>query len=173
MKELKGKNFILRSIKKGDEFDIVKNINDKTISRNTAAIPYPYTLKNAKDWIKECFKKEKNKVVSEMLFIVEIDGEACGAIDICKIERNHKAEIGYWLARKHWGKGIASEMVKLITEFGFKEFKLKRIYAKVYSFNPASKRVLEKNGFKLEGICRKDVKKGNRFFDDYIFANVK
>lgn len=172
MKELKGKNFILRKIKKGDEFDIAKNVNDKTICRNTT-IPYPYKLEYAKDWIKKCLTKNKEREIADMVFVIEIDGEACGAIDLRKIEKNHKAETGYWLARKHWGKGIISEAIKLVTDFGFKDLKLKRISAKVYSFNPASRRVLEKNGFELEGICKKDVKKGNRFFDDYIFAKVK
>jgi RimJ/RimL family protein N-acetyltransferase len=66
-----------------------------------------------------------------------------------------------------------TEAVKLITKFGFEKLKLKRIEAFVFTFNKASKRVLEKAGYKLEGILRKNSKKGNKFFDDYLFAKIR
>ena len=89
------------------------------------------------------------------------------------MEKNHKGEIGYWLGRKHWGKGIVSEAVKIVTEFGFGKLKLKRIWANVYSFNPPSMKVLKKNGYKLEGICKKDIKKSGKLFDKHIYAKLK
>ena len=167
---IKTKNFILRPFKMSDAEDIAKNINDKIISRNTATIPYPYTLKDAKWWLNKRAKRSREKHVN---FAIVIDGEVGGSVGLNDIEKGYKAEVGYWLARKHWGKGIMPEAVKVIVDFGFKKLKLKRIWAGVYSFNPPSKRVLEKNGFKLEGTLIKDVKKGNKLFDKYILAKVK
>lgn len=173
MKITKNKIFTLREVQKGDEFDIAKNINDKTISRNTAAIPYPYKLKDAKAWVRTCLAEKKKKERKNWIFYIVIDGEAVGAVGIHHVEKNHKAEIGYWLARKHWGKGIMPKAVKIVTDFGFKKLKLKRLYAGVYSFNPPSMRVLEKNGYKLEGICKKDIQKDGKLFDKHMYARVK
>ena len=45
--------------------------------------------------------------------------------------------------------------------------------SKVFTFNPVSRRVLEKNGFELEGVLRKEAKKGNKYIDSYLMAKVK
>ena len=169
---IKSKNFILRPYKKGDERSLVKNINNKKISRNTATIPYPYTLKDAKEWIARNLREAKKKRPTIINFVIDINGEVAGSAGFHKIEE-HKAEIGYWLAEKYWGQGMMTEVVKLITKFGFKRLKLKRIYGLVYSFNKASMRVLEKAGYKFEGILKKNSKKANRFIDDYLFAVVR
>jgi RimJ/RimL family protein N-acetyltransferase len=173
MKLTENKRFILRTIKKEDAVDVARNVNDKTISRNTAAIPYPYKLKDAKDWIEKCLTDEKKKERKVWSFVIVIENEVVGSIGLHDIEKNHKAEIGYWLARKHWGKGIVPEAVKIVTDFGFKKLNLKRIYAGVYPFNQPSMRVLEKNGYKLEGIHKKAVKKNKNFIDKCLYAKVK
>ncbi|GAG41967.1 unnamed protein product, partial [marine sediment metagenome] len=62
---------------------------------------------------------------------------------------------------------------KKATKFGFEKIKLRRIYACVFPFNKASMKVLKKNGYKLEGVLRKEIKKGNKLLDNYLFAKVK
>ena len=169
---IKSNKFILRPFKKGDESSLRENINNKKIYRNTVNIPYPYTLKDAKDWIARNLKETRRKKPGMINFVIDINGKVAGSIGFHKIE-DHKAELGYWLAEKYWGQGIMTQAVKLATEFGFKKLKLKRIYARVFSFNKASKRVLEKAGYKFEGILRKNTKKDNRFIDDCLFAKIK
>ncbi len=105
-------------------------------------------------------------------FVIDINGEVVGSVSFSKI-KEYKAELGYWLAEKYWNKGIITEAVKLATKFGFKKLKLKRIYIPTFSFNKASMRVTEKNDYKLEGVLRKNVKKDNKFIDEYIFAKIK
>jgi len=61
----------------------------------------------------------------------------------------------------------------LVTKFGFEKLKLKKIYGRVYIFNLASKKVLEKNDYKLEGILKKDFKKDGKFIDSYLLAKIK
>ncbi|MFX6949463.1 GNAT family protein, partial [Acinetobacter baumannii] len=67
------------------------------------------------------------------------------------------AEIGYWLAEPFWGQGIATEAVRQLVEYTFYYFDIVRLYAEVFETNKASMRVLEKNGFYLEGVRRKAV----------------
>ena len=85
----------------------------------------------------------------------------------------HKAQIGYWIARKLWNKGIMTNAVRIITEFGFKKLKSKRISANVFLPNKASVRVLEKNNYKLERILRKYHLKDGKLIDALVFAKTK
>lgn len=169
---IKSKKFILRPYRKGDEEAVARHAHDKEIAANTA-VPYPYTLKDAKEWVKINLTKYNKPDSDHRVFAIEIDGEACGTVSLCKIVKEHKAELGYWLGRKYWGQGVMIEVVKLITKYGFKELKLRRIYAHVYLFNPASKKVLEKAGYETEGILKKEAKKGGKYIDAYLLAKVK
>lgn len=170
---LRGENFILRPFRKGDEESLVRNINNEKIYRPTLRIPYPYTMNDAKKWIEECEKNDKEKENPNAVnFAIDANGEVVGGIGLSKIVKQHKGELGYWLSENYWGKGIMTEAIKLIIEFGFKQLKLVRIYADVFPFNKASMKVLEKNGFKLEGILRKNTLKDGKYIDDYRFAKV-
>ena len=169
---LKSKNFILRPYKRGDEKSLTKNINDMYVYRYTLRIPYPFTLKDAKKWINRCIRQGKELLKKEINFTIDINGEASGGIGLRDIEK-HKAEIGYWLAKKYWGKGIITEAVRLVTNFAFRNLKLKRVYAPIFIKNKASARVVEKNGYKREGILRKYYMKDGKIMDAMLYAKVR
>lgn len=169
---IKSKHFILRPFRKGDEKSLIESINNKKIFRNTLGIPYPYTLRDAQKRLEKTSKDKKKKKPTTIDLVIDINGEVIGGIGFYKIE-GHRAEIGYWLAEKYWGKGIITQAVKIMTKFGFEKLKLRRISAHVFSFNKASMGLLKKAGYKLEGILRKHVRKSNKFIDSYLFAKVK
>jgi RimJ/RimL family protein N-acetyltransferase len=100
----------------------------------------------------------------EKNFCIEIDGGAVGGIGIQIGEDvfRHTAEVGYWLGQEFWGRGVMTEAVSVFTPYCFEEFSLYRIFAKAFSNNPASARVLEKAGFVLEGRLRKHVVKDGK-----------
>lgn len=84
----------------------------------------------------------------------------------------HEAEIGYELSPDHWGRGYAGEAVAEIVRFGFAELGVHRIFAWLVADNLASARVLEKNGFQLEGRLRdKEMYKG-RYWDVLVYARL-
>jgi RimJ/RimL family protein N-acetyltransferase len=170
---IKSKRFILRPYGKGDEKDIVDYANDRAVSRYMINIPYPYKIKDAKKWIRKCIKESKRKKKRFVSFALEFDGKLIGGIGLDPIIEDHKAEIGYALGKKYWNKGLMTEALKLVTDFGFKEFRLKRITAHVITKNKASAKVLKKNGYKLEGTLRKHNLKDGRFYDAWIYAKVK
>lgn len=173
MKTIKGKNFILRPLRMSDAKSIVKHINDKDISRFMFRVPYPYKMQDAKKWLREIMPNYRKKNPEGLAFGIEIDGEICGAIGVHKIVKDHKAEIGYWLGKKYWGRGIMSEAVEKALKYCEREFGIKRMKAGTFLENKASIRVLKKNSFKYEGVARKAIKKGNKLFDAKIFARVK
>ena len=170
---IKTKHFILRPLKVSDAESMVENANDKNIYRNTLVIPYPYFLKDAKQWLRKVINNQRKKVFESVVFAIEINGKAVGVISINKTGQEHKAEIGYWLGKKYQRKGIMTQAIKEITKYGFRELKLCRIYALVFLFNKKSMRILEKSGYKFEGILKKEAKKNNKFFDCCVYAKIK
>jgi len=170
---IKSKRLILRPFKKSDEKSLIENINDWKVSRCISTVPYPYRMKDAKKWIAHCIKSLKSKNKKEIVFAVDKNGEVIGSIGLHDINKNHKAEIGYWLAKRFWNKGIITEAIKITTEYGFKRLKLKRIYASVYLKNEISAHVLEKNHYKREGLLRNYALKNGECIDCFMYAKIK
>lgn len=81
------------------------------------------------------------------------------------LDRSHRAEIGYWLAKPYWGQGIMTAVVKVVCKHSFESLGIGKITAHVFSFNNASARVLEKCGFEQEGYLKKHFVKNGRFID--------
>lgn len=167
------KRFILRPFRRGDEAALARYINNRNIYRNTLRIPYPYRMRDAHAWVRQNAAAARARAKTEINFAIEIGGEAAGGIGLHKIEPRHKAELGYWLAEPYWGRGIMTEAVRQVVRFGFSQMRLVRICAKVFPWNRPSMRVLEKAGFKHEGILRKGARKGKRFIDEHVYAIVR
>ncbi len=167
------KEFTLRPFRKSDAADIAQYINNKIIFRNTLNIPYPYSIKDARDWLDHTLPMYRRSKPKKFNLAIVINSQAVGSISLEHLELNHKAELGYWLAEQYWGQGIMSAAVAYMTRYGFNKFGLKRIYAKVFVYNKVSQKVLLRNGFSKEGLMRKDVKKENKFIDSVIFAKIK
>ncbi|MGH7406412.1 MAG: GNAT family N-acetyltransferase [Candidatus Methylomirabilales bacterium] len=102
-------------------------------------------------------------------------GEAVGRIglDLQTDVHRRSAEIGFWLAEPYWGRGIATEAVRAMTDFAFATFDLCRIFAGVFEWDPASVRVLEKAGYAYEGRLRKSVTKDGQTIDAFLYAVVR
>ena len=92
-------------------------------------------------------------------------------IGLMNIDYNNKnAEIGYWLGKKYWRKGIMKEAIKLILNFGFKKLKLVRVYARIMHPNIFSAKLLEKSGFQCEGRTRKTTLRRGKWMDDLVYS---
>jgi len=85
---------------------------------------------------------------------------------------NHRAEIGYGFLKEYWGKGYASKIVNNISNFGFSELAMHRIYGLVDPENKASIRVLEKNGYLIEGTMHDYFYARGRYFDMCLMAKI-
>jgi [ribosomal protein S5]-alanine N-acetyltransferase len=170
--EVTGQNtkslFKLRPWKESDLSSLVKYANNPEIAKNlTDKFPYPYTEENGKAFI--AFANAGNPV---HVFAIEINGEAAGGIGIHPQEDvfRKNAELGYWLAEPFWGKGIITDAIRQITEYGFRTFDITRIFARPYGTNLASQKVLQKAGFTLEGKFSKTLFKNGEFQDEFIYA---
>lgn len=84
-----------------------------------------------------------------------------------------KADLGYVLARKYWGNGIATHAVRLAVQKGFEDLDVNRIEAFVDPTNVPSQHVLEKNGFEKEGLLRKSILQKGTVRDRFVYAILK
>ncbi|HLP63754.1 GNAT family N-acetyltransferase [Flavobacterium sp.] len=141
--------------------------NPKVAQCLTNAFPHPYTIENAKSFIEMVSNQNPTAI-----FAIDIDDEALGSIGLhaqtdimCK-----NMELGYFLGEPFWGKGITTEAVKQMVEYGFENFDVTRIYARPYGNNLASQKVLEKAGFTLEARIEKNIYKNGEFLDELIYA---
>jgi RimJ/RimL family protein N-acetyltransferase len=167
--KLKTERLIIRSLEPKDAKDLSIIANNPKIAANlTDVFPHPYTIKEAKDWIK------KNNNSKSTNYLITLDNRVVGAIglSIKKGDRKHVAEIGYWLGEPYWGKGIGSEALCAVTKYAFDTFKLKRIEAKVYIWNPTSAHILEKAGYKLEGTLRNSTLKQKKIVDEWMYSII-
>lgn len=165
-------DFTLRPFRKGDEPSLAANINSRKIERYTQHIPYPYKPEFARQWVKYNIANDRKKERTEQNFVIAVDAQVAGSVGLSGI-RGHKAELGYWLGEKYWGRGIVTAAVRMLTKYAFGELGLRRIYAHVVPANKASARVLEKAGFKLEGLLRKQAMKRGRTVDLLLFAKTR
>jgi len=95
----------------------------------------------------------------------------CGLEDFVP-GRSHQAEIGYWLAKPYWGRGIATDVVRKVCAHARTEFGLAKIIAHVFAFNTASARVLEKCGFEQEGYLKQHRLKDGRLLDSRLYGLI-
>lgn len=163
-------NITLREFRDADIKELAELCNNKNVWDNLRDyIPFPYTENDAKEFIYLC----KNESPLQT-FAIEFNEKFVGSIGLVKQPDIYKltAEIGYWIGEPHWGKGIATKAVRLITEYGFNKLKLVRIYTGVFDYNKASQRVLEKSGFKMECIFEKSIFKNNKIYDEYRYGLI-
>ena len=145
------------------------NAADRTFLSNR--MPYPYTEKDADFWLDMVAEHDGKDGIFRAICC---DGKIVGNISVeQKTDVQQKdAEIGYLLQTELRSKGIMTEAVQQIWRIAFRELGLLRITGLVYAPNIASRRVLEKNGFVLEGIMRQAIVKPGAIYDLCIYGKL-
>ncbi|MFZ4752620.1 MAG: GNAT family N-acetyltransferase [Chitinophagaceae bacterium] len=133
-------------------------------------IAHPYTLDDAIQFI-----QSQHEVYPIQNFAIIRGEEIVGGIGITLRSDIYRmnVELAYWIGQPFWGLGIASEAVRLMSEYIFNSFAINRIVAEVFDYNKPSMRVLEKNGFFLESVSRKGILKNEYLLDNYIWVKQK
>ena len=123
-------------------------IADERIVRNLATAPWPYTLEHAEAYL----SRERGPSDASLLIFRRTDGapELIGTIGLAR--HPNQIELGYWIARRHWNRGYATEAGKAVVAAARDGLRLRRLNAGHFLDNPASGRVLEKLGFRATGI---------------------
>ena len=101
------------------------------------------------------------------------DNKAIGRIHLFNFSNNNTCvELGYLLDKNYWNKGIMTSCVKIVTDFTFKHFEIKRLFARVAVDNIGSWKILEKNKFTQEGKMRYSMVCGKNTYDSYMYSKI-
>ena len=136
------------------------------------AFPQPYTVEDSRRWIATALAEEP----MHNFAVVALDGTLVGGIGLKArgdIERRTK-ELGYWLGRPHWGRGIASAAARGMARWAFAAFPdLLRLEAYASANNGPSNAVLAKAGFVREGTLRQNVVKAGEVMDSHVYGLLR
>lgn len=156
-----------------DPDDIARIFTDVDRSYLADGLPTPYTREHVEEWLSE--EVLPNEGTQGLFRIIRVDGRYVGDVQIrCKEGAYRRdADMGYVLLDECKGRGVMTEAVGRICAEAFETLDILRISARIYAPNIASRRVLEKNGFQLEGTMRRAVCKGEQVYDMHIFGRLR
>jgi RimJ/RimL family protein N-acetyltransferase len=160
---------ILRPPELADAPAVQRLAGAREVALNTLHIPHPYPDGAAEAWI------GRNPNENELRFAItpRDSGELAGVIGLI-VNRDHlRAEIGYWIGVPYWGRGYAAEAGRAVVRYAFGELGLNRVYAEVFSRNPASARVLQKIGMRHEGTHRAHIVKWGEAVDVEMYGVLR
>jgi RimJ/RimL family protein N-acetyltransferase len=164
--ELRGKTVLLRPLRKSDGDALYRHIRDPKIARWTLALPKPYRRKHMDEYLRLVAKNTKAGRW-HIFAIRRLDSdEPIGSVGVhCFAAGMPGAEIGYWLARPHWGQGIMTQAVRLVIGYAFDQLRLHRLSVNHLEPNDASRRVIEKCWFRREGMSREVLFRGGKWLN--------
>ena len=169
--ELVGARCVVRPFIADDAASIAFVADDRRIWLQLRDLfPHPYRLADAEVYIGRTRLEEPPRA-----FAIVVDGRAAGgvALHLMTDINRRSAEIGYWLGEAYWGRGIATEAVRLVTNWAFHSHGLLRVFAQPFADNLGSRRVLEKAGYQLEGTMRRSAVKDGEVRDQCLYAHLR
>ena len=165
---------VLRELRLTDAPEVANGAGDKRVARFLIQVPSPYPVALARRWITGRIEWwDGGRGVTYAITTKRAPETLVGTVSLRRFARDRRAELGYWIAQREWGKGIATEAAGALVDFGFAQLDLARIYAQVLAGNDGSARVLAKLGMIHEGVKRQHVRKGTRNFDVGIYGLLR
>lgn len=130
-------------------------IADEKVVRNLATVPWPYASEDARRFLE---LPQENRLPRFLVTLPGVDGaRMIGCIGFDR--RGEDVELGYWIARDHWGRGYAGEAARAVVDLA-RTLGHDRLVASHFLDNPASGRVLEHAGFRRTGRILERYSKG-------------
>jgi [ribosomal protein S5]-alanine N-acetyltransferase len=180
---LKSDTLTMRPMRPSDAEDIYRAVQDPEIPKFTT-VPADYPIDLAIEFANtRAAASFVNK--TELVFVIEdarlatvgypYSNGFAGVMSLHTIDiPNHRAEIGYWLAKEARGHGICTKAAELITEYGLMTIGFKRIDGIVDVSNEPSKAALLNAGYEFEGIMKSYVtRRDGSQLDMALFAATK
>ena len=149
--KLETERLLLRAITPDDRFAIFENYSDADVA--TWFFDQPYTQIEQADQIIHKFitKTTEGKGLAWAILLKE-NGEFVGTCSYENFDAKRRGEIGFDLAKKHWGHGYMTEALGAVITYGFAALDLVKIEAHTYSRNSRARRLLEGLGFRVDSI---------------------
>jgi RimJ/RimL family protein N-acetyltransferase len=167
-----GKIVTLRAIEEEDQELLREMVNDPEIEKMVGGYSFPVSKIQQKKW----FESNMNSQNNIRLIIDTREDGAVGFANIVNIDwKNRSAFHGIKIAsRKFRSRGIGTDTVMAVMKYAFVELQLNRLDGTIIDYNEASRKLYcDKCGWKVEGVRRKAVFKGNEYHDELIVGILK
>jgi len=125
---------------------IISIVGDWEVARRLARVPHPYTDADLRFFFNHVVPHEPTWAI-----LWRQTDRLIGMMGLTPAIDGRTAELGYYVARDHWGRGVATEAGLAITRIGFESFGYLKLTSGYHADNPASGRVLAKLGFSIVG----------------------
>jgi ribosomal-protein-alanine N-acetyltransferase len=135
-------------------------------------VRHPASLTKQEEWIEQMAASPEDVLWA---MVRAADGALIGNIHLMKITWRHRhSELGYVIGeRAEWGKGHAGEAVRLVTAYAFLELGLEKVWATVVVANEASRRALERSGYRQCALFRRDRYVDGHWYDLWVGEILK
>jgi RimJ/RimL family protein N-acetyltransferase len=164
-------SFVVRSHRPEDAPSLAAAANNPKVAANLRdRFPHPYLENDARDYIENPANADP-----EVQFAIARGANVLGGIgfhlqdDVSRL----CAELGFFLGEPYRRQGITTAAIRAAVAHAFDTLDIVRVYAQVFEHNPASARVLEKCGFRLEGTLRRAVIKADKIMDLHLYPKLK
>jgi RimJ/RimL family protein N-acetyltransferase len=168
--ELTTQRLLLRPFVLADAWDVQRLAGAWEIADTTLNIPYPYVDGVAEGWIASHALRFNEGTLAAFAVVDRREAVLVGAVGLTIDPEHSRGELGYWIGVPFWRQGYATETVRAVMNFGFKELRLNRIQGRHLVRNPASGRVMQKVGMTYEGTLRKSIRKWEVYEDVAMYS---
>ena len=146
--ELHTDNLVIKKPSEKHLNSLIKELNNWNISKWLIEVPYPYTVDDAKYWVKKTKQDEYS-------FNIFLKNKLIGGVSLSNLRENSKWELGYWIGEEYWGNGYAIEACENLISYFFSNTNNSIIYASHMKDNIKSKKIIINLGFKLVSSGKK------------------
>jgi [ribosomal protein S5]-alanine N-acetyltransferase len=153
--------------------EVVRLIGERRIARWTLTIPYPYTERDAREWLRRARRGRRLGTHLALQVVRAADGILLGGVGLHHLDAlNRRAELGYWIGRPFRRQGYGAEAAAGATAFAFRRLGLLRVEARITPGNVASAGVLRAVGYRREGRLRGSILKDGAARDEIVFGRL-
>lgn len=170
---LESANIFLRDLTFEDASQIDAFASDIEVAQSTLTIPHPYPRGSAKEFIHFALDAKKSGILVIYAIIEKETNQLIGIINLKIHPTYQRGELGYWVAKKYWGKGYGTEAAKSLLQYGFEVMKLHKIFAQAFSSNVGSYKIMEKIGLHYEGTLKEHVCRDGQYHDLVVYGLLR
>lgn len=163
----------LRAFAAMDAETVATLAGDAVVARYLLHVPHPYPRPLADDWIASHAEAWQRGGSPTWAIERRRDRRLIGTVSLRWMPRHDRAELGYWIGRRHWGRGYAREAAAAAVAFAFDTLGAHRVYAQHLGGNDRSAAVLRAIGMTAEGVRRQHIKKDGAYHDLHSYALVR
>ena len=170
---LAGKNIYFNPLSINDTAEIHRYTSNETVSR-FIGWKLMKTLDETREHIELMLQREAVGTHLYASVVLKQTQAIIGTAMIFNFDpKANQAEIGYVLHQDAWGKGYGTACVALMSDFAFNQLNLHKLHASVVAANLSSARVLEKNGYELEGRLKDHYWIEEQYYDALLYGRIR